>query len=195
MSTSDSAYLLAGQMSELERLQLQSRVWEPAGRALLDRLGSGQGLRVVDVGCGCFGWLRLLSQWVGPKGSVTGTDVDAKLLDAARTLIDGEGLANVGSRTCWWQITRTGPGSSRCPRWDSRSFGRPCCTTTTYSASSDNGSATRMHSPSPRGSRRPEPSAHAGPLGGDSRRFLLRGQHQLVRLRQDALHDPDHPGH
>jgi SAM-dependent methyltransferase len=95
MSTSGSAYLLAGQMSELERLQLQSRVWEPAGRALLDRLGSGQGFRVVDVGCGCFGWLRLLSDWVGPNGSVTGTDVDAKLLEAARTLIERDGLGNV----------------------------------------------------------------------------------------------------
>jgi len=28
-----NAYLLAGQASELERLQLQSRVWEPAGEA------------------------------------------------------------------------------------------------------------------------------------------------------------------
>jgi hypothetical protein len=30
--------LLAGQSSELERLQLQSRVWEPAGRALLAKI-------------------------------------------------------------------------------------------------------------------------------------------------------------
>jgi SAM-dependent methyltransferase len=82
-------------MSELERLQLQSRVWEPAGRALLDRLGGGQGLRALDVGCGCFGWLRLLSQWVGPNGSVTGIDVDAKLLGAAQALIEENHLANV----------------------------------------------------------------------------------------------------
>jgi SAM-dependent methyltransferase len=95
MPTSGSAYLLAGQMSELERLQLQSRVWEPAGRALLDRLGGGQGLRALDVGCGCFGWLRLLSQWVGPNGSVMGIDVDAKLLDAAHALIQEDHLSNV----------------------------------------------------------------------------------------------------
>ena len=62
-----SGYLMAGQLSELERLQLQSRVWEPAGRALLERLGAGTGLRALDVGCGCFGWLRLLSTWVGPS--------------------------------------------------------------------------------------------------------------------------------
>ena len=89
MPTSGSGYLLAGQMSELERLQPQWPVWEPAGQALLDRLGSGQGLRALDVGCSCFGWLRLLSQWVGPGGSVTGTDVDVKLLEAARALNQG----------------------------------------------------------------------------------------------------------
>jgi SAM-dependent methyltransferase len=90
-----STYLLAGQMSELERLQLQARVWEPAGQALLERLGTGWGLRAVDVGCGCFGWLRILNQWVDPGGTVTGTDVDSKLLDAARALIEQDGLGNV----------------------------------------------------------------------------------------------------
>ncbi len=95
MPTSGSGYLLAGQLSELERLQLQARVWEPAGRALLDRLGPGLGLRAVDIGCGCLGWLRILSQWVGLQGAVTGIDVDDKLLDAARALCDGEGLVNV----------------------------------------------------------------------------------------------------
>jgi SAM-dependent methyltransferase len=92
---SSGGYLLARQPSELERLQLQSRVWEPAGRALLERLGDGDGLNVVDVGCGCFGWLRILSAWVGPRGSVTGTDVDDKLLEAAHALTQEEGLGNV----------------------------------------------------------------------------------------------------
>ena len=92
---SSSGYLLAGQPTELERLQVQSRVWEPAGRALLSQLGSGDGLSALDVGCGCFGWLRILSAWVGPRGSVTGTDVDDTLLEAARALIREEGLSNV----------------------------------------------------------------------------------------------------
>ena len=47
--------------AETERLRLQSRVWEPAGRRLLDLLGDGTGSRVLDVGCGVMGWLRLLS--------------------------------------------------------------------------------------------------------------------------------------
>jgi ubiquinone/menaquinone biosynthesis C-methylase UbiE len=92
---SSQAYLLAGQPSELERLQLQSRVWEPSGRRLLDEIGQGRGARVLDVGCGGFGWLRLLSEWVGPDGKVVGTDIDDAMLDAARQLLDTEGLGNV----------------------------------------------------------------------------------------------------
>jgi SAM-dependent methyltransferase len=88
-------YLLADQPSELERLQLQSRVWEPAGRQLLSKLGDGSGRRALDVGCGALGWLRILSEWVGPSGQVVGTDIDESLLDAARSFLEAEGISNV----------------------------------------------------------------------------------------------------
>lgn len=89
------AYLLAGQSSELERLQLQSRVWERAGEELLERIGDGAGQRVLDVGCGAMGWLRILCRWVGTGGEVVGSDVDANLLDAAGALVKAERLTNV----------------------------------------------------------------------------------------------------
>jgi SAM-dependent methyltransferase len=85
-------YLLEGRDPELDRLQLQSRVWEPAGRRLLDTLGPGDGGRVVDVGCGAMGWLRLLSEWVGPDGEVVGTDIDENMLNAAGRFAATEGL-------------------------------------------------------------------------------------------------------
>jgi len=88
-------YLLADQPSELERLQLQSRVWEPAGRQLLSKLDGGTGGRALDVGCGALGWLRILSEWIGPSGQVVGGDVDERLLDAARSFLDAEGISNV----------------------------------------------------------------------------------------------------
>jgi ubiquinone/menaquinone biosynthesis C-methylase UbiE len=88
-------YLMAGQPSELDRLQLQSRVWEPAGERLLAELGDGTGQRVLDVGCGCLGWLRLLSRWVGPTGRCVGSDIDQRMLDGAATVLDTAGLANV----------------------------------------------------------------------------------------------------
>lgn len=88
-------YLLAGQASELDRLQLQSRVWEPSGRLILQEIGDGKGLRALDVGCGVLGWLRVLSAWVGPEGEVVGTDIDDAMLAAAKELSAGEGLRNV----------------------------------------------------------------------------------------------------
>ena len=87
-------YLLAGQASELERLQLQSRVWEPSGQRLLEAIGPGRG-RGLDVGCGVLGWLRLLSRWVGADGEVVGTDIDDAMLAAAAQFVTDEQLPNV----------------------------------------------------------------------------------------------------
>ena len=92
---SHEQYLLADQPSELERLQLQSRVWEPSGRQLLTTIGDGSGLRALDVGCGALGWLRILSEWVGASGQVVGADIDQRLLDAARSFLEAERIANV----------------------------------------------------------------------------------------------------
>jgi hypothetical protein len=74
MMDNTPTYLLADQPSELERLQLQSRVWEPAGRALLADVPAGSRARALDVGCGVMGWLRILSLWTGPNGSTVGSD-------------------------------------------------------------------------------------------------------------------------
>jgi SAM-dependent methyltransferase len=93
--TQAASYLLAGQPTELERLQLQSRVWEPAGRALLAQLPGGSGRRALDVGCGVLGWLRILSEWIGPGGSVVGSDIDDKMLAGARSFVEAEALGNV----------------------------------------------------------------------------------------------------
>lgn len=93
--TDKPAYLLAGQIGELERLQLQSRVWEPAARALLAELRPPPGCAALEAGCGVMGWLRALSAWAGPSGRVVGTDVDAKMLAGAAQLVEAERLGNV----------------------------------------------------------------------------------------------------
>jgi SAM-dependent methyltransferase len=92
---STDSYLLAGKDRELERLQQGSRMLEPAGRRLLAEIGDGQGARALDVGCGALGWLRLLSEWVGPDGQVIGTDIQDEMLAAARQFVTTEGLGNV----------------------------------------------------------------------------------------------------
>jgi SAM-dependent methyltransferase len=89
------SYLLADQAAERDRLRLQSRVWEPAGERLLARLGDGGGLRALEIGCGAMGWLRILSPWVGPAGDVLATDVDERMLAAAKELAAEDALGNV----------------------------------------------------------------------------------------------------
>jgi SAM-dependent methyltransferase len=41
------------------------------------------------------GWLRILSDWVGPSGSVVGADIDDKMLAGAKAFTEAEGLNNV----------------------------------------------------------------------------------------------------
>ncbi len=95
MSEKQTSYLLAGQASEQQRLQIQSRVWEPAGRALLAQLRGGERAAALEVGCGVMGWLRILSDWVGPNGKVVGIDVDEKMLAGAQHFIQDEALHHV----------------------------------------------------------------------------------------------------
>ena len=87
-------YLLAGQPSELERLQLQSRVWEPSGRRLLEAIGPGRGPRPRRRL-----WRARLAPsaqpWVGPDGEVVGTDIDEAMLAAAARFVADEQLPNV----------------------------------------------------------------------------------------------------
>jgi ubiquinone/menaquinone biosynthesis C-methylase UbiE len=76
-------------------MHLQAVQWEPAGQQILDELGDGTGLRVVDIGCGGLGWLRLLSRWVGETGAVVGTEIAEPNAEPARHTVRGEGLSNV----------------------------------------------------------------------------------------------------
>jgi SAM-dependent methyltransferase len=96
MSDHQATYLLAGKTSERERLQLQSRVWEPAAREFLEALpATTRRHSALDVGCGVMGWLRVQSAWVEPGGSVVGTDIDDKMLAAAAELVQAERLSAV----------------------------------------------------------------------------------------------------
>ena len=91
-------YLLSGQRSELERLRLQSLVWEPAADALFAAIPVKPGARCIDVGCGAIGALRPLSRAAGPAGSVLGVDVDPTLLQNAQAFVTEQRLGNVTVR-------------------------------------------------------------------------------------------------
>jgi SAM-dependent methyltransferase len=95
MAQASDPYLLSGSASELERLRLQARVWEPAAEAMLDQIGIRAGWNCVDLGCGALGILKPLSRRVGPEGKAVGVDTDARQLAAARAHVLEEGLGNV----------------------------------------------------------------------------------------------------
>ena len=72
-----TGYLLAGRDSEIERLRLQSIVWEPAARALLDSVSPFRARRAGALGCGALGWLRVLSDWGYPGNVAVSFDLEA----------------------------------------------------------------------------------------------------------------------
>ena len=86
---------MGGRESELERLRLQARVWEPETEAFLDRIGVGEGWRCADLGCGALGILGPLSRRVGASGRVVGVENDAMQVEGARAALKEEGWTNV----------------------------------------------------------------------------------------------------
>jgi SAM-dependent methyltransferase len=59
------------------------------------RAGLGPGDRVVDVGCGPLGALHVLSEVVGPGGTVLGLDADPEAIHIAQGVLRRRGLDRV----------------------------------------------------------------------------------------------------
>jgi len=93
--TQSDVYLLG--RSEAERARLLKQVHELAGEArwLLDQLHVRPGARAIDLGCGPQGVLDLLSERVGPNGSVVGLEQSDVFAAAARKFAAEQRLANV----------------------------------------------------------------------------------------------------
>lgn len=79
-------------------MDLLAAVFAPSTRALLDAVGLASGARCIDVGCGGGHVAIELARRVGPAGRVVGIDVDAALLEVARTEAAAQGLENVSFR-------------------------------------------------------------------------------------------------
>jgi SAM-dependent methyltransferase len=92
---SSPAYLLGGTLTEQERLLKQAEGFAAEARWLADRLSIRPGWRVVDVGCGPLGILDLLSERVGPAGSVIGLEREPRFVAMGRALVAQRHLGNV----------------------------------------------------------------------------------------------------
>ncbi|GAA3597307.1 hypothetical protein GCM10022419_095670 [Nonomuraea rosea] len=98
------AYLLGASAGEHQRLLAQGALLRDAARQLLDRLPLAERAHAIDVGCGPLGILDLLSDKVGPRGTVVGLDNNARMAAWASESVAALGLANVtttlGSLPC-----------------------------------------------------------------------------------------------
>src|SRR5271157_5107291 len=92
---SDSPHYPPGSEAELERLQLQARCLEGLTRRLIRESGIRAGMRVLDLGSGPGGVAFLLSEAVGPSGSVVGVDREERSVDLARRRAAEAGYGNV----------------------------------------------------------------------------------------------------
>ncbi|SDJ26547.1 methyltransferase domain-containing protein [Nonomuraea jiangxiensis] len=92
-----STYLLGSSTAEHRRLLAQGDLLREAARSLLSRLPLPDQARAIDVGCGPQGILDLLSDKVGPRGTVVGLDNDEQMITWARESIANLSLPNVST--------------------------------------------------------------------------------------------------
>ena len=78
---------------EHQRLRNQARMWQAATEAALDAVGIGPAMSCLDVGSGTGAVMRLMANRVGPRGMVTGIDVDGLLGTQALAELRAEGGA------------------------------------------------------------------------------------------------------
>lgn len=95
MAARSADYVFGGDRNELERLLGQAEDLRPESTWLLDAVGVTPGSRAADIGCGPIGVLDMLSERVGPGGSVVGIEREPRFAAMARDELARRGLANV----------------------------------------------------------------------------------------------------
>jgi ubiquinone/menaquinone biosynthesis C-methylase UbiE len=72
-------YVFGHSADEYERLRRQAQTLAPVTTRLFHAIGLQPGWRCLDLGCGPGETMRLMGEFVGPSGEVTGLDRDAKV--------------------------------------------------------------------------------------------------------------------
>lgn len=88
-------YVLGHSTGELDRLELQGRIYRAATLSMLEDAGLEEGMRVLDVGCGTGDVSLLAATLVGPDGSVAGVDRVASAIASARKRASIQAANNV----------------------------------------------------------------------------------------------------
>lgn len=80
------SYVLGNLDGEIERLEIQSSLFEPFAHHVLAKVGIKEGMSCIDVGCGSGSVTRLIAGMVGRTGRVIGLDSEDKYLQYCRGL-------------------------------------------------------------------------------------------------------------
>ena len=83
----------------------------PLGLLAMERAAISPGERVLDVGCGCGDTTLEIARRVGPTGSVVGADISTVMLERARQMAHGAGIAHVRFENVDAQTHHFAPGS------------------------------------------------------------------------------------
>src|SRR5215475_13357529 len=91
----DADYAFGRGRAEYQRLIEQAELFRPLTERMLRAAGIGAGMHVLDIGCGVGDVSFLVSEFVGPRGSVTGIDLDGAVLRLADERRAARGMTNV----------------------------------------------------------------------------------------------------
>lgn len=95
MADAHANYIFAQAPNEIDRLQSWARSWEPETEAMLDRIQVQPGWHAIDLACGPTGIIGPLSRRVGSTGRVVASDLNPKMLSAARLYAVENALTNI----------------------------------------------------------------------------------------------------
>src|SRR5262249_53590763 len=94
----DTDYVLGRTMAEYNRLIEQAQLIRPLTERVFRAAGIGPDMHVLDIGCGAGDVSFLLSEIVGPRGSVVGIDLDGNAICFADERRAARGITNVAFR-------------------------------------------------------------------------------------------------
>jgi SAM-dependent methyltransferase len=80
---------------EARRLEKQGQFLAPLSRRLFEDAGITAGMKVLDVGCGAGDVALLLTEMVGPHGTIVGVDSNPAILETAWQRVRAAGLPHV----------------------------------------------------------------------------------------------------
>lgn len=91
----EMTYTMGRSKEETERLIQQSGLYEDITRRFLKEAGLFTGMKVLDIGSGAGDVAFAAAELVGSEGEVVGVDMNAEILETARSRAQEAGFANI----------------------------------------------------------------------------------------------------